>query len=293
MSIKCFYHSADLDGHCSGAIVKLKHPDCDMFGINYRDTFPWDNLKKDDLVYMVDFALQPFDDMVKLAGIVNLVWIDHHKSAIESWEKSKLYVDGLKGARCFDNSQAGCELTWEYLFDTDVPRAVKLLSEYDVWNHSDADTLPFQFGLRMYETHPNEQSLWMQLFEINGLNPLDQIIGEGTIILSYQATENKKYCSACSFETELDGLKCIAINKMLTNSQIFNSVWNPEEYDAMLSFGWRKGAWTVSLYSDKPGIDVSAIAKNRGGGGHKGAAGFQCKELPFKLRKAVEFGGEK
>ena len=51
----------------------------------------------------------------------------------------------------------------------------------------------------------------------------------------------------------------------------------------MLSFIWRKGQWTVSLYSTKSDIDVSIIAKNYGGGGHKGASGFQCKELPFKL----------
>lgn len=29
-------------------------------------------------------------------------------------------------------------------------------------------------------------------------------------------------------------------------------------------------------------VDVSKIAIKRGGGGHKGAAGFQCKRMPFK-----------
>jgi nanoRNase/pAp phosphatase (c-di-AMP/oligoRNAs hydrolase) len=37
--------------------------------------------------------------------------------------------------------------------------------------------------------------------------------------------------------------------------------------------------YTVSLYSKT--VDVSEIAKKYGGGGHKGAAGFQCKKLPF------------
>ena len=64
---------------------------------------------------------------------------------------------------------------------------------------------------------------------------------------------------------------------------LFSSIWNPEKYDAMLTFGYRKGQWTVSLYSDRDDVDVSVIAKNRGGGGHKGASGFQCKELPFEL----------
>ncbi len=88
---------------------------------------------------------------------------------------------------------------------------------------------------------------------------------------------------ACGFDTTMDGLRCVAINRMLTNSQMFDSVWDPEKYDAMLTFGWRKGQWTVSLYSTKDDVDVSVIAKNRGGGGHKGAAGFQCSELPFYM----------
>ena len=42
--IKCFYHLADLDGHCSGAIVKYKYPDAELFGINYGQAFPYDKI---------------------------------------------------------------------------------------------------------------------------------------------------------------------------------------------------------------------------------------------------------
>jgi hypothetical protein len=111
----------------------------------------------------------------------------------------------------------------------------------------------------------------------------DLIIREGRVVMRYVDQENRKYCTAGAFETELDGLRCIAVNKLLTNSQLFDSVWNPEKYDAMLTFGLRDGKWTVSLYSTREDVDVSAICKARGGGGHKGAAGFQCVELPFTL----------
>jgi nanoRNase/pAp phosphatase (c-di-AMP/oligoRNAs hydrolase) len=43
------------------------------------------------------------------------------------------------------------------------------------------------------------------------------------------------------------------------------------------------GMGTVSLYSTKPEIDCGEIARTFGGGGHKGAAGFQCTELPFAI----------
>jgi len=88
--MKCFYHSADLDGHCSGAIVKHFNPECEMFPINYGQTFPWEKIQEDEWIYMVDFSLQPFEDMVKLNQSCNLVWIDHHATAIEDRRKSGL-----------------------------------------------------------------------------------------------------------------------------------------------------------------------------------------------------------
>jgi len=64
--MKCFYHSADLDGHCSGAIVKLRHPNCEMWPIDYGDEFPWDKIRWNETIYMVDFSLEPFEDMITL-----------------------------------------------------------------------------------------------------------------------------------------------------------------------------------------------------------------------------------
>lgn len=281
--MKCFYHSADLDGHCSGALIKLKHPECEMIGINYGDKFPWNSIKFGEKIFMVDFSLQPFEDMVTLNKTCNLVWIDHHKSAIEEAHK----VGFLAYEQVLENGIGACALVWNYLHpDEEIPYPIQILAEYDVWNHSDSNTLPFQFGIRMYHTVPNEQGMdfWIGLLgEEENPEIAEQILVQGKTILNYVAQDNQKYISACAFDTEIDGLRCIAVNKMLTNSQVFDSVWDPDKYDAMLTFGWRKGQWTVSLYTDKSNIDVSVIAKNRGGGGHKGAAGFQAKELPFKI----------
>jgi len=130
------------------------------------------------------------------------------------------------------------------------------------------------------DTSPENVNFWNRLFDTHRVQ---QIVEVGGTIMQYQDSENRKYVDACSFVTELDGLKCIAVNKMLTNSKVFDSVWDMEKYDAMLTFGFRKGQWTVSLYTDKPSVDVSVIAKARGGGGHQQAAGFQCDKLPFKL----------
>jgi len=297
--MKVFYHAVDLDGHCSGALVKMRYPKCELFGIDYGDLFPWTNIEPSEEIFMVDFSLQPFSKMAQLVNTFpgNLIWIDHHKSAIEEyevWNKAHMLnpLPPIDGKRKI--GKGACELVWEYLSPEmeNTPTFIKLLSEYDVWNHSDPRTLSFQYGIRQYDTYPENQDFWKELFD---LERVQQIVEEGSIILKYITSENKKYVDACSFETELDGLKCIAVNKMLTNSQLFDSVWDEAKYDAMLTFGYKKGQWTVSLYSTKDDIDVSVIAKNlayrygiSGGGGHKKAAGCQVNSINFIFTNAKQ-----
>jgi len=287
----CFFHSADLDGHCSGAIVKHEMGDAvELRGINHGNPFPWDEVHGRDVI-MVDFSLQPFSDMVLLHKVSShLTWIDHHKSAIDDYNA---YRQGSDERRFWDGKleigKGACELTWEYYYPTwkenYMPGAVRLLSLYDVWKHDqDDDALPFQFGMRMFETYPTKpeaMELWTDLFTKHAA-PRD-IISKGKTILAYQDQQNEAYANSAAFETELDGLKCIAINKMLTNSQMFDSVWDENKYDAMLTFGYRDKKWTFSLYATKPSVDVSVVAKARGGGGHAQAAGFQCISLPEGL----------
>jgi len=273
----CLYHSADLDGFCSGAIVKYKFPECDLYGINYGDDVPWELIMKHKKVYIVDFCLQPFNpDMMQLMKIADVTWIDHHKSSIE---EAVDYMYDCKGIQL--EGTGACILTWEHLFPGEkIPLIVTLLGKYDVWDHSDKRGIPLQYGMRILNTNPNNQELWSMYFEDVSI---DHIIEEGKLIIKYIDQENEIYCRSCAFEVELEGLKCIAINRLITNSKLFDSIWDDKKYDAMLTFGWRKNKWTVSLYSDKENIDVSKVAKKYGGGGHRGASGFQCEELPFRL----------
>ena len=54
-------------------------------------------------------------------------------------------------------------------------------------------------------------------------------------------------------------------------------------HDALLMFHTNGRKWVVSLYHarHRTDLDLSVIAKNNGGGGHRGACGFLCYELPF------------
>ena len=280
--MKCFYHSVDLDGQCSGAIVKYTYPECEMIGINYGDDFPWDTIKEGETVFMVDFSMQPITDMLRLNIVCDLIWIDHHKTAIDEANANGFIASG---GQCVEVGKAGCELTWEYIRpDENMPRAVYLLGRYDVFDHSDADTLPFQYGMRFQDdTYPENQALWQSLFLNDG--NIGDIKRSGDITLKYDELQNAKFCKAYAFDTEFEGLQAICANRGFCSSKLFDSVYDENKHDLMIMFQCLplpKEMWTVSLYSTKDEVDCGVIAKKYGGGGHKGAAGFQCKELPFK-----------
>ena len=195
--MKCFYHSADLDGHCSGAIVKQKYPQCEMIGINYGQEFPWERMEGDEVIFMVDFGLQPFADMERLDKLCKFHWIDHHKTAIDAAYKKGFIASA---GQSLEVGRAGCELVWNHIHGDlgDKPRAVHLLGRYDVWDHSNPDTLPFQYGMRQIkDTLPDNQKMWSKLFKSEEM--CADTIRTGQLILAYEESQNAKFCGAYSF----------------------------------------------------------------------------------------------
>lgn len=298
MTTFCFYHGADLDGQCSGALVKIAYPEAIMWPIDYGQAFPWDLIHGELMehgfgavrVVMVDFGLQPFDQMLALANMVgerNLVWIDHHKSAIESYQASADQRGIDWPGRRFTSS-AACELTWLHFFgEQPMPEAVRLLGRYDVWDHADPRVLPFQMGCRAMDLDPRTRmGEWRDLMQLwndrDTYIMLEERCAAGRAILEYQAQQRKRSGDRM-FVVELNGLRCLAMNQ-LGSSQMFDGWYDPEQHDAMLPFGYVPGVgWKCSLYSTKAHVDCASVAKARGGGGHKGAAGWSGINLPAEL----------
>ncbi len=282
------YHS-DLDGHASGAVLQayLKEDNPEMLRMNYDDKFPWDKIKHTSIVYMADFSLQPWSDMERLSeSCKRFVWIDHHKTAIDKYnEWSCRTGKEIQGFRV--DGTAACRLCWQYCFrGSREPQAIYLAGKFDVWQWQDVEgAIEFQYGTKFYQTDPGTpegKGFWGKIFRFEKTKYLE-IIKQGKLLMEYKKLQNSGYMSDNCFETELDELKVIAVNKK-GSSQQFDSVWDPKKHDAMLTFAWAKGMWTVSLYTDKESIDVSTIAKRHGGGGHVGAAGFSTSTLPFQLK---------
>jgi oligoribonuclease NrnB/cAMP/cGMP phosphodiesterase (DHH superfamily) len=146
-----------------------------------------------------------------------------------------------------------------------------------VWDHTDSDVLPFQYGMRLVDDTRPGASIWNLLLRREwGFQERKerQILEQGKIALVYQQRQNEKYAQAMAYEAEFEGLRAVVMNKPLANSMAFDKVFDPTRHDIKVAFGVKGKNLKYSLYSDKPDVDVSEIAKKYGGGGHAGAAGF-------------------
>jgi len=274
-----------MDGHCAAAIVvramKNQEDDGTGFGyimINYNKDFPFDIIKSNEEVILVDYSLQKPGDFEKLLEITNhIVWIDHHKT--EKWIHLENKIKGIR-----QDGISACELTWNYFFpDQPIPRVVELLGDYDIWAFKFGEiTNNLQAGIKLYDVKPNSSNWndWLSPTYI----PTDELRA-GEIALKYRNSYYDSLIESWAFYTRFEGYEAIACNAGNVSSQLFDSVVD-SFFDIMIAFVYDGKRWSISLYTKKD-IDVSEIAKKYGGGGHKQAAGFQCDTLPFtKLENA-------
>ena len=293
----CFYHS-DLDGESAAAIIyKYLKGDIECIPVNYNNNFPFHKIKPDDHIIIVDFSLQKPGEWDKLLDITwNIIWIDHHKTAIEASMISN--VSDLKGIR--EINKSGCVLTWEFFYpNTTVPKSVSLIGDYDIWKFEYGDmTKNFHEGLiSMVDTLPDSK-FWDDVLisvdlDIEKLNKSNKIIYDicdiGEKILVKQSIINRKILQSWSFEIDFLGYHCISINRGNIGSLFFESV--ADQYDILIPYIFDGEQYTVYLYHGKrKDLNLGEIAKQYQGGGHFGAAGFQCKELPFTIIKRLNKG---
>lgn len=292
--MKCFYHN-DADGKCAGFWVRLnvvindEYSDPSYIEMTYAKPFPMNAIRNNEQIYIVDYSISP-DEMRQLLEITkNVTWIDHHKTAIEKYQGIEHEIRGVR----YDGV-AGCMLTYCYIhhmtqrgegdiipFDISMmnyaPKFTKLIADWDVWKFEYGDdTRYFITAFNAFDFEP-ESKMWDVFFSFPH-DACKDFVQNGIIMTVFRDGWAEDYIKL-GFETVFEDVKCFALNLGHCNSEYFKSL--PDgKYDILMPFVYDGNLYTVSLYSKT--VDVSEIAKKYGGGGHKGASGFQCKELPFK-----------
>ena len=287
--MKCFYHNDD-DGRCAGSIVaqyENNYNKKDYFEVDYIMQLPLDKIKENERVYFVDYSFKK-DTVWQLEEILkktkDIIWIDHHLSSFKL-EEELPWTKNIKGIR--QDGISGAGLTYMYLhncgFD-DLPYYIQLVSDYDCWLYKyEPNTTYFKIGLGT-EDNDALDDIWKALYESFVDNvclsiSTGTLIEKGKIIKQYIDSENTFYREHYSYETEIEGLKCLVVNKK-SNSWVFGDKIN--EYPLVMVWVFNGVKYSYSIFSVDNNIDCSKIAEKYGGGGHYSAAGFSSDELLFR-----------
>lgn len=313
----------DSDGHCAAGIVYqylrkkgVKDEEMAFHPINYGMPIPPEIDYANDTVYMVDFSFQPLKTMVEFAEKLGdrLIWIDHHSTSVDMEEEAPELrkIPGIRQVNYYGDEKgtpiSGCELVWFYLYQGHThPPVVQLVGEWDTWRWKNKpedrqDTVQaFQHYLRSVNSNPkyaDGRAFWYAL--LGGSGKADTSIPQeglavGKILLDQQRKSWKGAVGGSGFTADFQGHRAVMVNRR-GNSEMFRGFFDEDKHDVMVTFELVKGEYlTVGMYTTKTDLlHLGNLCKKLGeagdypsGGGHAGAAGFQCSWDYFKTLYAV------
>jgi len=268
----CFYHSRDLDGWASAAIVQKAHPEVKLVGWDYGDPIPQEQIDEADDIFIVDICF-PADVMneIHFSG-KGFIWCDHHESAIK---ESNLHPFG----KCFgrrDVNFGACELTWfEFIPEDPILLAIEYLGAYDCFRHQKKEewyserTRQFQWAARAFIEGPED----VKNMILDSTFSISKWTQAGYSILSYLEVEARSIYKN-RFPVRWHGHSMLFINREMFNPVNYKIDYHKDGFDVFGCFWYKEGKWHFSLYNDNGKVNVAEICKAEGGGGHPGAAGF-------------------
>jgi uncharacterized protein len=278
------YHNNCPDGWCAAFICKMKYPEAALVPLNHglgQEALGslFEGCRNKDVI-MVDYSLRTRELNDRLNAVAKSFRIlDHHKTA-------QAVLEGASYA-IFDMKRSGAGLAWDYLFgkDADVvlyetgtqtayrPWWVNYTEDQDLWNW----VLPGSQEINAFlMVQPRTVEVWSGIERMS----MDSAVNSGHGVRQYI----EYYTRSVVAEIQ-EGVLVFEGNNYRTAVLNIPYVGVSEAGSALIEKGYDIGlAWfergdgiiQFSLRSLKGGsIDVSAIAKTYGGGGHQSAAGFQ------------------
>ena len=273
--ILCIYHGNCADGFGAAWVVrKALGSDVEFHSARYGDPAP-DVTGKN--VIIVDFSYK-YDVLVALADkAASVLVIDHHKTAMADlvdvplaelhYEAHQKNSTGKLHA-LFDMNQSGASLAWDFFFPRHQrPDLINHIADRDLWQFKLPGTREIMANLFSY---PQDFAIWDRLFadDINALR-LDGVAinrqHQKTVADLVHATKRRML---------IGGHDVPVANLPFMFASDAGAVMAEGELFAASYFDTPEGR-AFSLRSTNAGLDVSEIAKQYGGGGHRNAAGFR------------------
>lgn len=272
------YHGNCADGFTAAWLVNMFHckrgvPDDWVIahhGAVYNEDPP-DVLGR--VVYIVDFSYSPAAMLRICEQAEQVVWIDHHASAIDDMRGT--FHPKLK--KVTSTERSGAYLTSEYLWPNCEPsELVRLVDDRDRWVFKYPETKAFHAGLF---SRPYKIGEWNKVS-----HSCLSVALEGEAILRKHWKDIRELLDVMTVVRDVAGTAVPTANLPYTSAsdacqELLDR--HPEAPFAVCWFKRKDGKMVFSLRSrNGSDVDVSAVAKTFGGGGHKHAAGFAVVEWP-------------
>jgi hypothetical protein len=268
---RCYFHAGCPDGFGAAWSVWRVWGDEGRFVPRGHDD-PFDaRAHEGEQVVFVDIA--PRNDHLKAPGEVaeQVIVLDHHLSARDHYRADPAVENLLDdGDHCirFDLDHSGAVLAWQYFHPDDpAPDLLRYVEDQDLWSWALPRSAEVNAAIGSY---PREFSTWSELAQ----RPWQQLADEGVPILRAQRIEIER-CLHLAHPVSLGKRRVEAVNALHHRSAIGHELAKRAAFGHAVGLVYRiaGGQVDVSIYSIGD-VDVSAIAGDHGGGGHRNASGF-------------------
>lgn len=282
---KIVYHKNCMDGVAAACVVKaaleefrnvyfyfqeLKLIPC-QYG-EEQELFK--DINEEDVFYFVDFSLKR-DLMKELASKVSIVNVlDHHKTAQKELEGIENEIGNI--TVIFDMNKSGATLAYDYwkdLLPVDFPdrEIFEYVEDRDLWKWELDNSKEINAGLR-WLVEPNDVDSFKDVayrFK-EEKNKFDYV---GKIVTLHQQREVDAKVKKVK-DLKLFAIDFKAINATENISELGNAICQEYNTPALIYFFTQNDEVVCSMRSTDELADVSVIAKELGGGGHRNACGF-------------------
>lgn len=255
----CIYHGNCADGFGAAWVVRKALGDVEFYPGRYQEAPP-DVTGKD--VVMVDFSYKRHVLLEMSKQAKSILIIDHHKTAAED------LIDLPVNVSCkFDMEHSGVVLAWNHFFpDHSPPQLLLHIEDRDLWRFALQNTREIQANVFSY---PYDFQVWDALMDAE----LSSLVAEGKAIERKHFKDIHELLGVTTREAIIAGHRVPLANLPYTMSSDAGHELAKGKPFAACYWDTPQGR-VFSLRSTDDGVDVSEVAKQYGGGGHRNVAGF-------------------
>lgn len=280
MKTICIYHKNCFDGICAAWVVSKVYPNAELVPMSYGDSLQWlfhnrvneGVYTENDNLIIVDFSFKR-DVMINLRDLFpNITVLDHHKTA-------EANCKGLPFCH-FDMNESGASMAWKWFFENQpLPMVVRYVKDRDLWQFKEMHSEAINAFIQSWPMTIESYDMLSQMLE-HDLG-FERALQGGTSINRYKQTMVQAMCANAAFQSEAVypyfPEKIPIVNASMLFSEVGHELCKmfPDSLFGAYYFDRPKDGirqWGLRSIGN---FDVSEIAKQHGGGGHKNAAGFE------------------